>query len=107
MTSVGLVAGRVVGDSAGTYLEHSHLVAFEHLAQYGQVLVDEVRGFELMASQEHVPPERKPTSAASRLDIVGNKNGALVIGVGSDSVIIGATESSVDNAPTFMAVATE
>ena len=107
LTSVGLVAGWVVDDTAGAYLEHSHLMAFEHLAQFGAVLVEQLRGFELMASQEDVPSESELTTSASRLGIVSNKHRSPIIGVGSDCVIVDATETGIDNAPAFMAVATE
>jgi len=57
-----------------------------------------------MASQEQVSAKGELPAPSSGFGIVSNENRVAAIGVGGNSVIIGTTETRVDDRPAFVAV---
>ena len=105
-SSVGLVAWRAVGDPALTHLDHPHLVTLQLPFELGDVLLEEFDRLQLMTSQEHVTAERELPATSGGLGVVGDQDCTTVIGVDRYGVVIGTTETRLDNGPAFVSAAT-
>ena len=100
--SVGLVPRWVIGDAALTHLDHSHLMLLQILFEFGNVLPEEFDCVQLMASQEHVAAERELPATFRGLGIVGDQDRSTVVGVDGNGIVVGGTETRLDDGPAFV-----